>query len=56
MITPTIPAYLEAAQLLLNRCEKPHLRKTLILEFYLSGAVSSADAALLTSANQLETA
>lgn len=51
-----LPEHLAAVQLLVDRCETPELRKSLIVAIACHDAISAEDAALLVTANQLETA
>lgn len=51
-----LPDHLHAMQLLVNRCPTPEMRKCLIVQAACCEAINSDDAALLISANQLETA
>lgn len=55
-IKAKLPAHLSALQLLVNRCSSAELRKGLIVESGIYGAIGAADAELMISANQLETA
>lgn len=55
-IRTKLPPHLAALQLLVNRCSSAELRKSFIVESGIHGAIEAADAELLISANQLETA
>jgi hypothetical protein len=55
-IPAILPEHLAAAQLLINRCATPEMRKALIVAIACHGAIEAADAELLIQANQLETA
>lgn len=52
----TIADHLAALQLLINRCPSAELRKSLIVDSAMNGAIHFTDADLLIQANQLETA
>ncbi len=56
VLEDAVPEYISALQLLVNRCPSAELRKALIVECGLIGCVAAAEAMLLISANQLETA
>jgi len=52
----TVPAHLEALQMLVNRCASPEAKKDLIVTAGACEAISREEAFTILTANHLETA
>lgn len=52
----TVPAHLEALQMLVNRCASPEAKKDLIVTAGACECISAEEAFTILTANQLETA
>lgn len=55
-LSATLPAHLEAMQMLIGRCPTPEQRKEFIVAAHCCGAIDRCDTELLIQANHLEAA